>query len=138
MTSHSYKLTCKSCNRYEIVERLPTINEWRCTLCSTKDGVVRVQQFTKCGTCSQVYSSKENCPNCETFPKTKEYRIGKLGNWGAEPVVKENVKDAVEKGERILKNRVRNELEERTRRDKNIEKLLIEQNKLLKKLVNKK
>lgn len=64
--------------------------------------------------------------------------MGKLGNWGSEPVVKENVKDAVEKGERILKNRVRNELEERTRRDKNIEKLLIEQNKLLRKLVSKK
>ena len=126
------------CQRYEIVNSLPTIDEWRCSLCSTEDGVVRVQQFTKCGTCSQVYNSKESCPNCEVFPKTKEYRMGKLGNWGKEPVVKENVKDAVEKGERILKNRVRNELEERTRRDKNIEKLLIEQNKLLRKLVSKK
>ena len=100
--------------------------------------MVRVQQFTKCGTCNQVFNSKESCPNCEVYPRTKEYRIGKLGNWGAEPKVSENVKDAVEKGERILKNRVRKEIEERERRDKNIEKLLIEQNKLLKKLVSKK
>jgi hypothetical protein len=61
--------------------------------------------------------------------------MGKIGDWGKEPTVKENVVDAVEKGERILKNRVREELEAKEKREKNIERLLIEQNRLLKKLV---
>jgi hypothetical protein len=133
----SFKVTCKTCHRYEIVTQLPTIDDWRCSLCSAReDGVKRpLRQLTTCGTCNQVYDSKEDCPNCGFEPKTKEYRMGKLGDWGKEPKVNENVRDAVEKGETILRKRVREKIEQNEERQINIEKLLIEQNKILKSLL---
>jgi hypothetical protein len=135
-SQNTYKVVCSKCGHYAYTENLPhSISDWDCPLCHTPKGTVRIQNFTKCGTCSQVFNSNESCPNCEKEPRTREYRMGKIGDWGKEPTVKENVVDAVEKGERILKNRVREELEAKEKREKNIERLLIEQNRLLKKLV---
>lgn len=60
--------------------------------------------------------------------------MGKIGDY-PESNVKENALDSVEKGERILRNRVKEEIEAKEKRERNIEALLVEQTKLLKKLV---
>ena len=139
MSSHSYKVICQKCNRYEYHESMPTQEEyddWQCTLCSPrKDGVIRPKvSLIVCGKCSQTFPAGEDCPNCGPIIKTKTYTMGNIGN-PKTATVTEHAMDSVEKGERILKNRVRQEIEAKERRDKNIEALLIEQTKLLKKLV---
>lgn len=63
--------------------------------------------------------------------------MGKIGDY-PESKITEHAKDAVEQGETILRNRVRDAIEEKAVREKHIEALLVEQNSLLKKLAQTK
>ena len=138
MTSQ-YKIVCNQCGRYEYCDYAPSqeqYDDWQCTMCGPrKDGVVRPRiNLVVCGKCSQTFPLGEDCDNCGPEIKTTTYRWGKIGNL-TESNVSENAIDATEKGETILRNRVRQEIEAKEEREKNIEKLLLKQTKLLEKLV---
>ena len=138
MTSQ-YKIVCNKCQHQEYWDSAPTqdqYDDWRCSLCSPRlDGVKRpLVRVTICGRCNQSYDSKEDCPNCGPEIKTTKIKYGNIGDW-PETRVTENARQAVESGETILRNRIRNEQEEKADREKNIEKLLLKQTKLLEKLV---
>ena len=134
-----YTIICQKCGHYEISELEPEIDDWECSLCSPrKDGAIRpLLSVTVCGKCQQTYDSKLDCPNCGPETHTRTYRMGKIGEY-PESSLTEHAKDAVEQGETILRNRVRDAIEDKARREKNIEALLVEQNSLLKKLAQTK
>jgi hypothetical protein len=139
LASQKFKITCNTCQRYEYCDYAPSqeqYDEWRCSLCSPRtDGVKRpLVRVTICGQCNQSYDSKEDCPNCGPEIKTTKIKYGKIGDW-PETRVTENARQAVESGETILRNRIRNVQEEKAEREKLTLKLLQEQTKLLKKLV---
>ncbi|MGY5152402.1 MAG: hypothetical protein ACW9XA_09050 [Candidatus Nitrosopumilus sp. bin_6a] len=132
-------IICQKCGHYEVSGEIPDPDDWECSLCSPrKDGVIRpLLSVTVCGKCQQTYDSKLDCPNCGPETHTRTYRMGKIGEY-PESSIQEHAKDAVEQGETILRNRVRDAIEEKARREKNIEALLVEQNNLLKKLTQTK
>ena len=121
MSSHSYKVICTNCGHYEYQDSMPQESEYDdffCKLCSRRpDGVIRPKvSLIVCGKCNQTYAAGEDCPNCGPEIKTKTYTMGNIGN-PKTATVTEHAMDSVEKGERILKNRVRQEIEAKEKRD---------------------
>jgi len=137
----SSKVICKKCGHFELVDSIPEYEAYSCPLCTQTPGKMKLLRITHCGTCSQSYESNGSCPQCSILD---DYNVSKFrvttdpnNEWIGDRVITEDATIAVEKGERILRERVRDKIQEKEDRDNNIERLLIEQNKILSQLVDK-
>ena len=136
--STQVKVICKRCGHYEWLDQEPDYDEWKCTLCTPRKGAIRRLKIIQCSVCNQSYESDSDCPVCseknEIPVSSFQITSDPHGAWkkAKKPI------DAlleVEKGETILRNRVRDHINEKERREANVEKLLIQQNELLTRLL---
>lgn len=131
----SGKVICKKCGHFEQVESIPDYDSWSCPLCTQDPKKRKILKITNCGTCSQSYESAGSCPICQTLD---DYNVSKFrittdpnNEWTGNRVITEDATLAVERGERILEERIRDEIQMKEYREQHIEELLVEQNKIL-------
>ena len=127
------KVECSKCHHYELYEPSKAqeiYNDWqnfKCPLCWHEEGILKINKFTKCGSCNQVFDDRKQ-RECYCLPlKPLSIKTVKKGFAGSETNPElQRIQNDIEnsKTQRILADKVRKARLEPELRQQRIEKLL--------------